>query len=103
MISNLYDNAGLESCILVGDFNHPEIDWTNESCACHTDHPASKFLETEITFDLKQWINPLIQVYKRQTLLASAISLQLERLRIIMFCFALVYLFLQTYRAHQTY
>ena len=26
MISNLYDNAGLKSCILVGDFkfNHPE-------------------------------------------------------------------------------
>ena len=39
MISTLYDSAGLESCILVDDFNHPEIDWTNESCACHTDHP----------------------------------------------------------------
>ena len=46
MISNLYDNAGFESCILLGDFNHPEIDWTNESCACHTEHPASTFLET---------------------------------------------------------
>ena len=31
--------------LIFGDFNHPQIDWRNESCAQALDHPANKFLE----------------------------------------------------------
>jgi hypothetical protein len=29
----------------MGDFNHPEVDWINETCNTANTHPASKFLE----------------------------------------------------------
>ena len=32
--------------LIMGDFNHPEIDWQQCSCDKSSNHPASKFLET---------------------------------------------------------
>ena len=36
----------LKNLFLYGDFNHPEIDWTNMNCNKHEQHPASSFLYT---------------------------------------------------------
>ncbi len=32
--------------IIVGDFNHPEVDWPNSTCQKVEDHPARVFLES---------------------------------------------------------
>ncbi len=34
-----------EKLLLMGDFNHPQIDWTNKVCLENLQHPAMKFLE----------------------------------------------------------
>ena len=38
-------NTKTPHLLLMGDLNHPEIDWQNERCDRHDQHPASKFLK----------------------------------------------------------
>jgi hypothetical protein len=45
--------------LIMGDFNHPEIDWRNETCQQAQDHPATLFLEAiKDTFFYQHSIEP---------------------------------------------
>ena len=45
--------------LLMGDFNHPEIDWSGHACSAPHNHPASQFLEATMESYLTQHVrNP---------------------------------------------
>ena len=43
VLSTTYENSNI---LLMGDFNHPGIDWSKEICNNHNTHPDNMFLET---------------------------------------------------------
>ena len=45
LITQLCENHTREKLILMGDFNHPNIDWAEESCNKMKNHPDMLFLE----------------------------------------------------------
>lgn len=47
MITDIVDTVKKDNtCLLVGDFNYPSIDWESETCSNLPEHPAYKFLDT---------------------------------------------------------
>ena len=50
-------NPTKDKIVLVGDFNLPSIDWTNESCSTDESHISSKFLNVVHEYYLKQFIS----------------------------------------------
>jgi hypothetical protein len=42
--------------ILLGDFNLPDIDWIEESCAKNSDHTATRFLEFIKINEISQFV-----------------------------------------------
>jgi hypothetical protein len=51
------ENHHKELKIIVGDFNYPEINWTEETCKGGLEHPASMFLKSVLDNFLSQLVD----------------------------------------------
>ena len=56
-IEKCFKNHSGERVVLVGDFNYPEINWSNESCNKPEGHPSSRFLNIVHTHFLTQFVD----------------------------------------------